>query len=103
MFLLAASGLVNRTPPEFSNAIEQGDGVSPRVLRQTVDLFAHGAVKLLAYNSQTSSAETTAVRKAATAHGVPVVPVSETLPAGQDYLTWMSGNLAAVRSALEGS
>lgn len=103
MFLLAACGLVNRTPRAFSNAIEQGDGVSPRVLRDTIDLFAHGDVKLLAYNSQTSSAETSAVRKAATEHGVPVVPVTETLPAGQDYLSWMAGNLAAIRAALERS
>ncbi len=103
MFLLAAGGLVNRTPQAFSNAIEQGDGVSPRVLRETVDLFAHGEVKLLVYNAQTSSAETSAVRKAATEHGVAVVPVTETLPAGQDYLSWMAGNLAAVRAALERS
>jgi zinc/manganese transport system substrate-binding protein len=103
MFLLAASGLVNRTPRAFSNAIEQGDGVSPRVLRETVDLFAHGEVKLLAYNAQTSSAETSAVRKAASEHGIPVVAVTETLPAGQDYPSWMAGNLAAVRAALERS
>jgi zinc/manganese transport system substrate-binding protein len=103
MFLLAACGLVDRTPPAFSNAIEQGEGVAPRVLRDTVDLFAHGGVALLAYNAQTSSAETTAVRRAAAAHGVPVVPVTETLPAGQDYLHWMAANVAAVRSALERS
>ena len=30
----------------------------------------------------------------------PVVPVTETLPAGEDYLSWMGGNLDAVVAAL---
>ena len=39
--------------------------------------------------------------KAARDNGVPVVPVTETLPAGKDYVGWMQGNLDAVGSALE--
>jgi zinc/manganese transport system substrate-binding protein len=31
---------------------------------------------------------------------VAVVPVTETLPAGKDYVTWMTANLDALRSAL---
>ena len=100
LYLLDACGLVNRTPAAFSQAIEAGDDVPARVLQQTLDLFSHRDVSLLAYNSQTSGAQTDRVRAAAQAAHVPVVPVTETLPAGKDYVSWMAGNLSAVRSAL---
>lgn len=100
LYLLQASGLVNKTPAEFSEAVEEGTDVAPAVLKSTQDLFAEHQVRLLAYNEQTSGAETQAVLKAAEQAGVPAVPVTETLPAGQDYLSWMSANLAAVEKAL---
>jgi zinc/manganese transport system substrate-binding protein len=100
LYMLQACGLVNQTPPEFSEGIEEGTDVSPVVLKQTEDLFTTHRVMLLAYNEQTSGPETEAVLKAAHANSVPVVPVTETLPSGQDYLSWMRSNLQAIRSAL---
>ncbi len=100
LYLLEACGLVDRTPPAFSKAIEQGTDVAPLVLQQTLTLFTDHAVKLLAYNEQTSSPETQQVLAAAKAAGVAVVPVTETLPAGKHYLGWMTDNLAAVAAAV---
>jgi len=100
LYLLEASGLKNLTPGDFSEAIEEGTDVSPAVLKQTEDLFADKKVKLLAYNEQTSGPETEAVLKAAKDNDIAVVPVTETLPAGKDYMTWMQGNLAAIEKAL---
>ncbi|MGC4112228.1 MAG: zinc ABC transporter substrate-binding protein [Nocardioides sp.] len=100
LYMLQACGLVNRTPEPFSKAVEEGTDVSPSVLKQTEDLFSHGEVDLLAYNEQTTGAETQAVLNAAKAGHVAVVPVTETLPAGQNYVSWMRGNLAAIRHAL---
>jgi zinc/manganese transport system substrate-binding protein len=100
VYLLTASGLVNKTPEEFSEAIEEGTDVSAAVLQETLDLFAKKQVKLLAYNEQTSGPETEKVLAAAKANNVAVVPVTETLPDGKDYVTWMTGTLDAVRSAL---
>ncbi|MFZ2013336.1 MAG: zinc ABC transporter substrate-binding protein [Nocardioides sp.] len=100
LYMLQACGLVNRTPPEFSAGVEEGTDVSPVLLKQTEDLFTMHRVRLLAYNEQTSGPQTQAVLTAARANHVPVVPVTETLPSGQDYLSWMRGNLAAVRAAL---
>jgi zinc/manganese transport system substrate-binding protein len=57
-------------------------------------------VKLLAYNEQTSGPETARVLAAAKAHGIPVVPVTETLPPGKAYLSWMTDNLTAIKQAL---
>jgi zinc/manganese transport system substrate-binding protein len=100
LYMLQACGLVNQTPQEFSEGVEEGTDVSPSVLQQTEDLFSTHRVMLLAYNEQTSGPETEAVLKAARDNDVPVVPVTETLPTGQDYLSWMRGNLAAIRAAL---
>jgi zinc/manganese transport system substrate-binding protein len=100
VYLLTASGLVNKTPEEFSEAIEEGTDVPAAVLQETLDLFVKKQVKVLAYNEQTSGPETEKVLAAAKANNVAVVPVTETLPAGKDYLTWMTGNLDALRTAL---
>jgi zinc/manganese transport system substrate-binding protein len=100
LYLLTACGLVNRTPPDFSRAIEEGRDVPPRALQQALDLFNSHQVRLLADNAQTVDPTTERVLAAAKADNIAVVPVTETLPAGQDYLTWMRSNLAAVQSAL---
>jgi zinc/manganese transport system substrate-binding protein len=100
LYLLQACGLVNKTPEEFSKAIEEGTDIAPRVLQQTIALFTGKQVTLLAYNQQTAGPETAKVSDAAKANGIAVVPVTETLPAGKDYLAWMTDNLTAVRDAL---
>jgi zinc/manganese transport system substrate-binding protein len=100
-YLFDAMGLDNVTPPDFSEAIEEGDDVPPAALNDTLKLFTSGAAKLLAYNEQTSSAETEQVEKAAKKAGVPVVGVTETLPKGEDYVSWQQANIDAVKAALE--
>lgn len=100
LYLLESSGLVNKTPEKFSAAIEEGTDVSPLVLQETLALFSGHKVKLLAYNEQTSGPETERVMAAAKAAGIPVVPVTETLPGGKDYVSWMNANLDAVGAAL---
>jgi len=98
VYLLEAVGLSNATPDEFSEAIEEGTDVPPAVLAETLD--AIGGASLLAYNSQTASPETEQVRQAAERAGVPVVEFGETLPDGEDYISWMTANLAAISAAL---
>ncbi len=100
LYLLEACGLVNKTPEEFSEAIEEGTDVPAAVLKDTIDLFAGKEVQLLAYNEQTAGPETQKVLSAAKDHQVDVVPVTETLPAGKDYVTWMGANLSAIETAL---
>lgn len=102
LYLLDASGMVNRTPEEFSEAIEEGSDVPPAVLQETVALFSDKKVGLLAYNEQTTGPQTEAVLAAAKSAGVPVVGMTETLPAGLDYVGWMQRNLDAVGGALQG-
>lgn len=99
-YLLAASGLVNKTPEAFSDALEEDRDVPPDALKKTVALFSGHTVALLAYNEQTSGPETQLVLDAAKEAGIPAIPMTETLPAGKDYLSWMTDNLAAVKAAL---
>jgi zinc/manganese transport system substrate-binding protein len=100
LYMTEALGLVNKTPDAFSEAIEEGDEVSPAVLRETLDLYTTGTVAALVYNEQTTGPLTEQVKSAAEHAGVPVVPVTETLPEGLDYLAWMQHNLDELAHAL---
>ncbi|KTR42359.1 ABC transporter substrate-binding protein [Curtobacterium oceanosedimentum] len=99
-YLFDAMGLDNVTPEAFSEAIEEGDDVPPAALNDTLKLFTEKQVKLLAYNEQTSSAETEQVKKAADQAGIPVVGVTETLPKGEDYVSWQQANIDEITGAL---
>ncbi|MGW4913511.1 metal ABC transporter solute-binding protein, Zn/Mn family [Streptomyces sp. NPDC004270] len=100
LYMTEASGLVDKTPAEFSEAVEEGSDVSPRILRETLALYSDKQVKALVYNAQTSGPQTEKVENAAKAAGVAVVPVTETLPKGKDYLGWMTSNVDALAGAL---
>jgi len=100
LYMLDAIGLDNKTPEEFSEAIEEDTDVAPDVLQETLALFSDHAVKLLAYNEQTTGPQTEAVLDAAQQNAIAVVPVTETLPDGDTYVSWMTGNLDAIASAL---
>ncbi|WP_282697501.1 zinc ABC transporter substrate-binding protein [Streptomyces sp. CC208A] len=101
LYLTEACGLTNRTPAAFSEAVEEGDEVSPRVLRETLALFAGRQVRALVHNEQTSGPQTEQVKEAAEDNGIPVVPVTETLPQGKDYVGWMADNITALDRALD--
>ena len=99
-WLLEDCGLDNRTPAEFSEAIEEGTDVPVRVLQETLDLMSDDAVRVLIYNEQTSGPQTDQLVEAAEDAGVPIVTVRETLPEGSGYLQWMDNTLNALREAL---
>jgi zinc/manganese transport system substrate-binding protein len=100
LYLLQAAGLINKTPDKFSEAIEEDTDVPPAILKQTEDLFDKHQVKLLAYNEQTTGPQTEAVLAAARRNNIPVIPLTETLPTGQTYVSWMQANLVAISAAL---
>jgi zinc/manganese transport system substrate-binding protein len=103
-YLLGAAGLTVKTPAGFASAIEAGNEPSPRDSQALDDLVSHRKIKALLYNSQAVTAVTKRVLASAHRAGVPVVPVTETLPGSQQsYQTWQLGQaralLAALRSA----
>lgn len=100
LYLLDAAGLVNKTPPAFSQAIESENDAPAAVIVENLALFSGHQVKALVYNEQTTGPQTEQVLKAAKDNGIAVVPVTETLPAGMDYLAWMNANLDALAAAV---
>lgn len=101
LYEIEAAGLVDATPEEFSTAVEEGNDPPAAVLDETMKLVTGGDVKALVSNSQTESPTTTRVEDAAKAAGVPVVPVTETLPAGvDDYVAWQFTQIDALAAAL---
>lgn len=100
IYLMDALGLVNQTPEEFAEAIEEGEDVSVAVLKETLDGIEAGDISMLYYNEQVTSPVTEDVKEAAEAAGVPVVGITETLPEGTDYISWMGNNIELTESAL---
>ncbi|ORW30944.1 ABC transporter substrate-binding protein [Mycobacterium paraense] len=102
-YLLAASGLVNRTPAAFAAASENETDPAPSDMATVLDMIDHRQVSALLINPQTSSSAVNGLEGAAKRAGVPVTEVTETLPDGSDYLTWQRNTvnqlLAALRSA----
>ena len=104
LYEIEAAGLVDATPEEFSTAVEEGNDPPAAVLDETMKLVTGGDVKALVSNSQTESPTTTRVEDAAKAAGVPIVSVTETLPAGvDDYVAWQSSQIHALTAALNGT
>ncbi|HEY0189293.1 MAG TPA: zinc ABC transporter substrate-binding protein [Cellulomonas sp.] len=99
-YLLDAVGLDNLTPDEFSESIEEETDVPATVLQETLALFTDHQVAALVYNEQTTGSETEQVLAAAEDNDIAVVPVTETLPEGEDYVSWMTANLTALDEAL---
>ena len=100
LYLLEAAGLVNKTPADYTAAIEEETDVPPAVLKEATELAGSKDIKLLAYNTQTEGPQTQALKKASEAAGVPVVDFSETLPEGKSYVEWMGGNVENIKQAL---
>jgi len=101
LYLLEAAGLQNRTPAEYTAAVEEGADVPPAVLKATTAAVGSKDTSFLAYNEQTEGPQTQAVKNAASAAGTPVVNFTETLPDGKTYLQWMADNVENIGSALK--
>ena len=99
-YLIAAAGLKNLAPPSFTRAIENGTEPSPQAVAAMGALMTERRVRVLIYNSQAVSPITTRVREAAAKAGIPVVAVSETLPAHRTFQQWQLAQAKALYRAL---
>jgi zinc/manganese transport system substrate-binding protein len=101
-YLLKDAGLSVKTPTGFASAIEDGTDPSPADNEAMDNLMRDRAIKVLLYNSQTTSTVTQAVRNLATKAGIPVIGVTETLPAQYStYQSWQQGQLNEILNALK--
>ncbi|MGL1133832.1 hypothetical protein ACSTLP_24430, partial [Vibrio parahaemolyticus] len=70
VYLIEAAGLVNATPNEFSESVEEGQDVPPATLLESLQLLDSGQIKVMIVNPQTAGAETTQVTDEAKAKNI---------------------------------
>jgi zinc/manganese transport system substrate-binding protein len=99
-YMLAAAGADNRTPWGFQADIMNGVDPAPQDVAAEMALFTGHTVKAFLYNQQVTSPLTQSFIAAATANGVPVVAVYETMPTGYDYQSWMLAEVNALARAV---
>ena len=100
-YLLQAAGVTDGTPPAFEHAVEADTDIPVAAINATTQLIAAHRVAAVINNAQTVTNLTTQLVGTAHANGIPVVDVTETLPAGATgYLAWMAGQVDALATAL---
>jgi zinc/manganese transport system substrate-binding protein len=103
-YALAVADLDVKTPPGFARAIEDGTDPGPADTLAMQQLITNHDINVLLYNVQTVTPVTTQIRALARSHGIPVVGVSETMPAGAaTYQQWQQSQLTDLLHALESS
>jgi len=103
LYQAAPLGLKVLTPFEFQKAIAEGNDPPADAVVETENQIKQKKIKILVYNEQTISPVTTKAQDDAKEANVPVVGVTETMPVGESYQTWMLRQLEEVRIALVAS
>lgn len=100
-YLLRTANVTDATPQDFVEAIENETDPPAASLVQVGNALSARQVSALVFNPQTETPVVTGLRDRAAGAGVPVVDVTETLPAGvTDYLQWVDGTRAALAKAV---
>ena len=100
-YLLSAAGLESATPPEFTEAVEEGTGIPILAQHHVKELLTGGKVDVMIKNAQTVTPVVEKLAEIAGEHGIPVVGVRETLPEGsRGYLAWMNTQVQTLAGAL---
>lgn len=99
-YLLEAAKLTDATPHDFVDAIEEETDPPAAAVAQIQRLVSERQVELLVHNPQTETPVVADLIGTARDAGLPVVEMTETLPSGQDYLTWMGDQIEALSAAL---
>ncbi len=99
-YLLAAAGLRNLAPASFTRPIENGTEPPPSAVAAMRTLITQHRIRVLLYNGQTVSPITARLREAAQSAGIPVVGVTETLPADESFQHWQLEQARTLATAL---
>jgi len=93
-------GLNVLTPFEFQKAMAEGNDPPATTVVTAEDQITKHQIKVLIYNEQTVTPATTKLQNDARAQNIPIVPVTETMPPGKTYQTWMLDQLNTLEQAL---
>ncbi|HLI58478.1 MAG TPA: zinc ABC transporter substrate-binding protein [Solirubrobacteraceae bacterium] len=99
--MLAAAGMRNLTPFSLQADIMNGTDPAPQAVSLENRLLSAHRVRALVYNEQVTDSVTRGFLAVAARAHVPVVGVSETMPAGASYASWMMAELRALERAVD--
>ena len=99
-YLVGAAGLRNLAPDSFTRPIEEGTEPTPSAVAAMDDLVAQHRIRVLLYNAQAVSPITAQLRAAAQKAGIPILPVTETLPPRLTFEQWQLEQARALAAAL---
>ncbi len=94
-------GLKVLTPFAFQKAVAQGIDPPADAVLVARDQVKKKLVRALVYNQQTADRFTEDLKELAKRSGVVVVGVTETMPPGKHYQSWMLEQIEALESALD--
>lgn len=94
-------GLNVLTPFEFQKAMAEGNDPPADTVVTAENQITQHQIKVLIYNVQTVTPYTTKLENDARTQNIPIVPVSETMPPGKTYQTWMLDQLNVLEQALQ--
>jgi zinc/manganese transport system substrate-binding protein len=93
-------GLNVLTPSAFQKAIAEGNDPPADTVVTANNQITQHLIKVLIYNEQTVTPITTNLQNEARQQHIPVVGVTETMPAGKTYQQWMLDQLLTLEKAL---
>jgi zinc/manganese transport system substrate-binding protein len=100
-YLAPALGLSLITPPAFMAAISEGIEPTAEDKAAFDQQVARQQIKVLVYNKQNATPDTTVLKAKAQQVGIPTVAITETLvPATASFQEWQSAQLQALEQAL---
>jgi zinc/manganese transport system substrate-binding protein len=102
-YLANAAGLDLASPPEFMEAVAEGNDPPAQSVVQFQQLLQGegGNVTVLVYNEQTVTPLTESIKALAAKEGIPIVGVTETIqPSDTSFQDWMNAQLLSLQNAL---
>lgn len=94
--LIWGTELHDITPEEYLHAAMNHQEPSAAAVAQFLGLIEHGDIDMLFYNPQSTNSATQRLTEAAREHNVPIVEISETPPAGTNFLDYMEEVVAQI-------
>lgn len=86
---------------KFENSVEKGTDPSPQTISDMQKNIKEHKIAFFVYNSQVSDKTVNNFVSLAKENDVPVLKVTETLPAGKNYKQWMSGQYNSLLKILD--
>ena len=101
VYMGQALGLKLISPAEFMQAISEGNDPPAQTVAEFQDQISHRQIKVLVYNTQTSTPVTENLKLLAARNNIPVVGISETLePSTASFQDWQLKQLTDLETAL---